>query len=284
MKDWIYNVLKFVPDKQYIELMYYYHFGYKLDLKNPKTFNEKLQWLKLNDRNPYYSLMVDKIAVKEYVANKIGKQYVVPLLGVWDDPDDIDVEDLPKKFVLKCNHDSKSVFICTNKEDFNIDAVKKKLKACLKRNGYYYGREWPYKNVKPRVLAEEYIESDDNCALVDYKVVCFNGKAEYIQVHQGRGTENYTQDFYTKEWKKTLIVQGPPISNVCLEEPVFLREMLDLSEILAENIATVRIDWYYASGKLLFGEITFYDGSGLVKFDNISDDITFGDKISLKGI
>lgn len=281
MKKLFFSLTRTLPDYIYLKIMFFYHFKYFPDLKNPKTFNEKLQWLKLHDRNPQYTKMVDKIAVKEYVANKIGVQYVIPILQVWSSAEEITVDNLPERFVIKCNHDSKSVFIC-DKSTIDLEKIKRKISISLKRNGFWYGREWPYKNVPPKVFAETYVEENEEQTLTDYKVVCFNGKAHYIQVHQGRGTEDYTQDFYTRDWKKTDIKQGPSTSEITIPKPDILDEMLMLSEFLAQDIPTVRIDWYYVKHQLLFGEITFFDGSGFIEFDDPNDDLKLGEMIDLK--
>ena len=167
------GVLKWLPDENYIKLLYKANFGYELDLETPITFNEKLQWLKINNRKVEYIKMVDKFLVKKYVSDKIGKQYVIPTLGVWDNFEDIDFNKLPNRFVLKCTHDSGGLVICKDKKRLNIDKISQKLRQSLKREYFSWGREWPYKDVKPRIIAEEYIACDGH-ELQDYKIHCFN--------------------------------------------------------------------------------------------------------------
>ncbi|MCX7883741.1 MAG: glycosyl transferase [Caloramator sp.] len=252
---------------------------YRLDLQNPKTFNEKLQWLKLYDRNPLYTKLVDKYEVRKYIAETIGEEYLVPLIGVWDKFEEIHFNKLPNQFVLKCTHDSGGVVICKDKNNFDIEKARKKINKALKRNYYYYGREWPYKNVKPRIICEEFI-SDKETTPDDYKVLCFNGKAKLIEVHIDR-FGNHKQDFYDIKWNKTKISQGNINSNYFYEKPKLLEKMLELSEILANNMYHIRIDWFMINDKLYFGEITFFDGSGFDPFDNIEDDYLLGSWIDL---
>ena len=260
------RAMAFLPDKQYIQLQYLFYTNRRLDLKHPIRFNEKLQWMKLYDHNPRYTELVDKYKVKKVVAEAIGSEYVIPLLAVWDRAEDIDITDLPDRFVLKTNHDSKGVRICTNKEVFDLSEAKHFLGERLKHSGYAYGREWPYKNIERKVIAEVYLE-DATGGLVDYKVMCFNGKARLIQVHQGRFTDDYTMDIYDTAWNKQPFNQKrEKPSSIVLDKPSVLDDMICLSEKLAEGIPQVRIDWYYVNQRLYFGEITFFDGSGYYDF------------------
>lgn len=272
---------RFIPDTLYLKLLFYKNIRQVLNLNNPVSFNEKLQWLKINNRNPEYTKFVDKYEVRKYIKDKIGEKYLIRLIGVWNNASEIDFSKLPNQFVLKCNHDSKSVIICRDKSNLNLQKTIKKLNKHLKQNAYLYGREWPYKNVKPCIIAEEYLEEQINQSLIDYKVLCFNGKAKLIQVHCGRGTENYTQDFYDLEWNHMNIDQGIKLTESPLERPTFLDEMILLSEILAKDLIHVRVDWYFVNGQLYFGEITFFDGSGFVPFTNREDDVLLGNMIDL---
>lgn len=259
-------ISKFLSDKMYIKLQYRFITGRTLNLKNPKRFNEKLQWLKLYDHKPEYTTYVDKYRVKEYVKNKIGEKYIIPTIGVWPSASEIDITELPDQFVLKCNHDSKSVFICKDRRKFNFNEVLLKLNEALKKNQFYYGREWPYKNVRPLIIAEKYME-DESGGLQDYKVMCFNGKAKLIQVHQGRFTDHYTHDIYDRDWIHQKFNQkGEVYADKILDKPVFLEEMLLLSEILSKNIPQIRVDWYYVNNQLYFGEMTFFDAAGYLDF------------------
>lgn len=265
-----------MPDREYLERRFRAELGKSLDLDNPRTFNEKLQWLKLYNRKPEYTMMVDKYKVREYIARTLGEEYLIPLLGVWDDPDEIDFDALPNQFVLKCNHNSGlGMCICKDKSKLDIPKVKAELRKGLKENYYIRHREWPYKDVQRKIIAEKYLTNDgDESELSDYKVLCFNGKAKLIEIHRGRFSKYHTQDFYDTEWNKTAFEQpGISLSDENMERPPFADKMLELSEKLAEGIPHVRIDWYYTGGGLKFGEITFYDGAGFDGFIDNQDEI-----------
>lgn len=265
-----------MPDREYLERRFRAELGKSLDLDNPRTFNEKLQWLKLYNRKPEYTMMVDKYKVREYIAQALGEEYLIPLLGVWDDPDEIDFDALPDQFVLKCNHNSGTgMCICKDKSKLDIPKVKAELRKGLKENYYIKHREWPYKDVPRKIIAEKYLTNDgDESELSDYKVLCFNGKAKLIEIHRGRFSKYHTQDFYDTEWNKTAFEQpGLSLSDENMERPPFADKMLELSEKLAEGIPHVRIDWYYTGGRLKFGEITFYDGAGFDGFIDNQDEI-----------
>ena len=278
--------LNWLGDRPYLKLLYYGSFGQKLDLAHPKSYNEKLQWLKLNDRKEQYAVMVDKVAVREYIKERIGEAYLIPALGVWDTPDEIDFDALPNQFVLKCSHNSgKGMCICKDKESIDIDLVRKQLKKGLEERYFLTGREWPYKNVKPRILAEKYMVDESGSELKDYKVLCFEGEPKLIELHMGRFTDHQTQDVYDTSWKKTSISQGNEegygMSKTDVAVPKCLDEMLRLSKELSRGIHHLRVDWYSINGKLYFGELTFFDGSGFVPFDDPNDDLTLGSWIKL---
>lgn len=271
----------FIPDSIYLRWQYKKVTGKKLNLKNPQTFNEKLQWLKLHDRKPEYTMMVDKFAVKEYVADKIGAEYVIPTLGVWNHFDEIDFDVLPNQFVLKCTHDSGSVVICRDKAAFNVDEAREKIENGLKHNFYWQFREWPYKNVKPRIIAEKYLSEVDSSDTDDYKVMCFGSEPGMIQVHKNRFT-NHTEDFYDLNWKKMDITQDiMPNSDIIVEKPETFDDMVRFSKLLADKIPQVRIDWYNVRCKLYFGEMTFFDGAGLDEYIPAKWNKKFGDMIKL---
>lgn len=256
-----------IPDKLYLKILYKCRVGKKINLKEPITFNEKLQWLKLYDRKDIYTTMVDKYEVKEYVANMIGEDYIIPTLGVYDKFEDIDFDKLPNQFVLKCTHDSGGIIICKDKEKFDVDNAKKIINKHLKNNYYYWGREWPYKNVKPRIIIEPYMEDKKYKELVDYKIMCFNGKAKM----EFTCTERFSQGtlkvtFFDLEWNKLPFERKYKASDKKIEKPVNFKKMIELSEKLSKDITFVRIDWYEINGKLYFGEMTFYPGSGCEKF------------------
>ena len=218
-----------MPDELYLKMVYRCKTGRSLNLRNPATFNEKLQWLKLHDRNPLFTKLVDKYEVKKYVADTIGEQYIIPLIGVYNNADDIDFNKLPDQFVLKCTNDSGSVIICTDKAELDIEETRAKINKHLKRNYYYHSREWPYKNIKPGVICEEYI-SENGVPPKDYKIFCFSGKVKLIVVHLNRFGGNHTMDFYDVNWKKTSIsknVHGYPKSETTIAEPENLKQMID---------------------------------------------------------
>lgn len=262
-----------MPDSWYLQMKYKQYMGYSLNLSNPKTFNEKLQWLKLHDRKPEYTMMVDKYAVRKYIADTIGEEYLIPLLGVWDNPDKIDFNALPNQFVLKCNHNSGlGMCICKDKSNLNIENVKNDLRKGLKQDYYLTCREWPYKNVKRRIIAEKYMSDEGKEELSDYKVLCFNGEAKLIEVHKGRFYGNHTADNYDEFWNKTDIEQYDlPKSDEILPKPKFLEEMLHLSRLLSKDLIHVRVDWYFTNNRLYFGELTFFDGSGYNLFCGDAD-------------
>lgn len=273
-----------MPDKWYLLMLYPLKTGELLHLGNPQTFGEKLQWLKLYDRKPEYHLMVDKYDVKDYVANIIGGDYIIPTLGVWDKPEDINFEEMPRKFVLKTTHGGggRGVFICKDKNLLLKDEVIKRVKKALKLDIYKTFREWPYSGIKKRVLAEIYLD-DSGHSPSDYKVLCFGGKARLIEYHANRFEGRHTQDFYDIEWNKTSISQGGvnTMSDYEITRPSCLDRMIEFSEKLSRDIATCRIDWYVSNQKLYFGEITFFDASGFEPFDKKEDNTLLGSWISL---
>ena len=277
---------KFIPDELYLRSEFKYRTGRKLDLAKPETFNEKLQWLKLHDRRNEYTVMVDKYLVRSYVGGRIGEKYLVPLLGVWDDPDDIDFSALPDQFVLKCNHNSGTgMCICRDKSRIDERKVREELRRGLKENFFYLGREWPYKHVPRKIIGEKYLTDGAGDGLKDYKVLCFHGEPKLIELHKGRFTDHQTQDFYDPQWRKTSIsmarVSHFNVSDTIEPKPAALDEMLRLSRILAEGIPHVRVDWYIVGEQLYFGELTFYDGSGFDVYDDPADDLLIGSWLTL---
>ena len=277
------KILRLLPDKVFLQLLYWPRFGKRLDLKHPKTYNEKLQWLKLYDRKPIYTTMVDKYAVKQYVAERIGEDYIIPTLGVWEKFDDIDFDTLPDQFVLKCTHDSGGLVICRSKKDLDIDAARNKIEKCLKRNYYWNGREWPYKNVKPRILAETYMEDTATKELRDYKFFCFNGEAKmmFLATDRHKGKEALKFDFYDMNFNRLPFERGYPSSNRAIEKPETFDEMRKLSEKLSQGIPHVRVDFYEVDGKNYFGELTFSPGNGVERFEPEEWDYTCGSWIKL---
>ena len=270
-------------DKFFLKCAYKHYMGKKLDLKTPRTFNEKLQWLKLYDRKPEYITMVDKYEVKKYVADIIGEEYIIPTFGVWDRFDDIDFDKLPNQFVLKCTHDSGGLVICRDKSKFGRDAARKKLEKCLKTNYYGLAREWPYKNVKPRIIAEKYMEDSATEELRDYKFFCFDGevKALFIASERGSITEETKFDFFDSDFVHLPFTNGHPNAAVKPEKPQNFELMKQLALKLSAGISHARVDFYEVGSNVYFGEITFYHWSGFVPFDPPEWDKIFGDWIKL---
>lgn len=267
MKAFLRKVLQIIPDRPYVVLQYFSNFHRLPDLKNPETFNEKLLWLKLYDHRPEYSIIVDKYLVKDYVSRQIDRIHVIPTLGVWDRPEDIDFDRLPDKFVLKWNHDSGSVVICKDKQNFDKSLAIKKLQFGVAVNGYWYGREWPYKHVPPKIIAESYLDGGE-VGLDDYKVFCFNGVPRVILVCRNRfSASGMTEDFFDCEWNH-LDVRRPnhPNSTQVCERPGTLKEMLELSKRLSKGFPFIRTDFYTVSGQVYFGELTLYPASGALRF------------------
>jgi hypothetical protein len=276
-----------MPDALYIQLVYLKHFGKFADLKNPKSFNEKLQWLKLHERNKEYSTLVDKYRVKKYVADIIGEEYIIPTLGVWKYPKDIEFDKLPNQFVLKWNHDSGSVIICKDKNTFNATAAVKKLSKRINYNGFNFGREWPYKYVKPCIIAEQYLndktdDSNNEDSIYDYKFFCFNGKVKFYKIDFDRFIDHHA-NYYSPKGKLLPFGESalPPKPEKKLDIPRNINKMIILAEKLSKNYPFVRIDFYNVCGHIYFGEITFYPGSGFSKITPESYDVKIGSLIDL---
>lgn len=275
------GLFNWMPDKLYISLIYFLAFGKKINLYNPQSFNEKLQWLKLYNREPKYSMMVDKYEVKKYIADIIGEEYIIPTLGVWDCTDQINFEELPNQFVLKCTHDSGSILICKDKKTFNYIKAKEKLNKHLKTNPFWFGREWPYKNVKPRIIAEQYLE-DKNHQMIDYKIMCFNGIAKCCFVFSDRYSETGVRlNVYDRQWELLPVGREYTTINPNIKKPDNYELMILLAEKIAKQLPFVRVDFYELNGKLFFGEITFFPNSGFTRFKPSKWDSTFGEWITL---
>ena len=268
-------------DEKFLRMLFKRSMGYELDLDNPQTFNEKLQWLKLRDKKPLYTTLVDKYEVKKYVADKIGEEYIIPTLGIWDSVDEIDFDSLPEQFVLKCTHDSGGVIVCRDKSKLDIAAAKERLRKRLKVNYYYLCREWPYKDVKPRIIAEKYMEDFGHSALPVYKIFCFDGKPEIIQAITNDKQKNESIDYFDTDWNKLELRQNFPNSPEPLPKPVMLDEMLKLAEKLSAGFSFIRIDLYCINGKTFFSEFTFFSDAGLTPFVPDKWDRILGDRITL---
>lgn len=265
-----------LSDSFYLKCFYRSAINEKLNLNIPHNFNEKLQWLKLHDRQPVYMDMVDKYIAKEFVAKRIGEEHIIKTYGVWDKFEDIDFDLLPDKFILKCTHDSAGYVICKNKKDFDFNSARKKITKCLKRNFYYVGREWPYKNLKPRVLAEEYMEDHTLHELRDYKIFTFNGVPKVMHLvsnRQSSDAETYG-DFFDMEYNHLELTMGHRNAPQYPEKPKNFELMKEFAAVLAEGTIHLRVDFYEVDGQLYFGELTFYQDSGIAdikpkKWNNI---------------
>ena len=274
---------KKMSDEKYIKLKFYASLGRKLNLDNPKTFNEKLQWLKLYDRKPEYTIMVDKYEAKKYVADIIGEEYIIPTLGVWDSFDEIDFDKLPEKFVLKCTHDSGGLVICRDKKSLDIGAARAKIERSLARNYYLHGREWPYKNVPRKIIAEKFMEDEETAELRDYKFFCFNGDVKIILVCAERFSDGgLRENFYDTNWN-LLPFERPLHHNTeyPIKAPQNFKKMIQAAEKLSKDIPFSRIDFYETNGKMYFGEITFFPASGFEGFEPAEWDEKFGEWIKL---
>lgn len=273
-----------MPDKMYIKLKFYSRMGRFPNLKDPKTFNEKLQWLKLHDRKPEYTRMVDKYEAKQYVSDIIGEEYTIPTLGVWDKFDDIDFDKLPDQFVLKCTHDSGGLVICRDKSKLDIAAAKKKIEKCLKVNYYWHGREWPYKDVKPKIIAEKYIDDGKSDVLPVYKFFCFNGEPQIIQSIQNDKKQNESIDYFDIDWNLLKMRQNYPNSVDPMPMPSQFDKIFQASKILSAGTSFLRIDWYCIDEKIYFSEFTFYSDAGFASFYPCDWDAILGAWITLPNI
>lgn len=273
-----------LSDIAYLKLMYRVNMGKRLRLKDPQTYSEKIQWLKLYDRDPRYTMMVDKYRVREYIAETIGEEYLIPSLGVWESPDEIDFDALPERFVLKCNHNSGlGMYICKDKSQMDVERVKEKLRAGLAQNYYLQGREWQYKNVKPCIVAEQYMEDEETKELRDYKFFAFDGevKALFIASERGSETEETKFDFFDAEFNHLPFLNGHPNAAVLPKKPQNFELMKQLASKLSRGIPQVRVDFYEANGRVYFGELTFSHWSGMTPFEPEEWDYTFGSWIKL---
>lgn len=272
-----------MDDEAYLKRKYRACMGKELNLGSPQTFNEKLQWLKLHDRKPEYTTMVDKYAVKKYVADIIGEEYIIPTLGVWNHFDEINFDKLPNQFVLKCTHDSGGIVICKDKNKLDLKSAKKKMEKCLKRNYYWSSREWPYKDVKPRIIAEQYIEDNNKEGfLTDYKFFCFNGKMKCMYVSVNSHTAKQKIQFFDRNYNLLPIRRDDYlVFDEIPKKPNHLDDMIKIAEQLSRNIPHTRIDFYYIQNRIYFGEITFFTGSGFIPFSEKKWDYKLGSWIKL---
>lgn len=271
-----------MDDEKYLKIAYKIRMGKELNLQHPKTYSEKLQWLKLYDRKTIYTDLVDKYQVKKIVANIIGENYIIPTLGVWDRAEDIDFDVLPDQFVLKCTHDSGGLVICKDKKKLDKATAVKKLNACLKHNFYYAQREWPYKNVKPRIIAEKYMEDNETHELRDYKFFAFDGRVKALFIASDRGSKEETKfDFFDENFNHLPFTNGHPNADIIPKKPQQFELMKELASKLSKKIPQVRVDFYEVNGKVYFGEITFFHWSGMTPFEPEEWDYKLGEWIEL---
>lgn len=275
--------LAMLPPKAFVITKYYLYNHKWLNLNVPQTYNEKLNWLKLYYHNPLYTTLVDKVLVKEYVVKKIGREHIIPTLGHWDSFDEIDFDKLPNQFVLKTNHDSGGIVICKDKATFDKEAAKKKLMKSLKHDYYRFSKEWPYKNVKRQILAEQYMEDESGFELKDYKWFCFDGEAKILFIASDRQVKEVETkfDFFDVDFNHLPIINGHPNAVLPIPKPNGFEKMKELAQILSNGLPHVRIDFYDVNGQIYFGEMTFYHNSGFAVFEPDRWDKTLGSWIKL---
>jgi len=278
-KSFILFIASIIPDKTYVKLTAKGKLGYSINLDNPRTFNEKLNWLKLYGRNPLYTKMADKYEAKKIVTERIGEQYVVKNLGCWESFDDIDFDTLPQQFVLKCTHDSSGAIICRDKKTFDWHEAKKKISQSLKLNYFYACREWPYKNIPHRIIADELLDDHSGKELNDYKFWCFNGVPTYMYCTVK--SKDVYENFYDMDFNPIQIDHGFKRRIPEFTKPEAFEEMKELAAKLSAGIPFVRIDFFYVNGQVYFGEFTFYDWAGLQPFNTYEQDIELGKLIEL---
>lgn len=259
------NNLRFLPDEAYMRLYFKAKLHYNPDFENPHTFNEKLQWYKLNYHNPVLTTLADKYSVRSFVEERIGSEYLIPLYGVYSSVQDVDLAELPEKFVLKCTHDSQSTFVCTDKASFNFENAKARLSAAMRRNWYWQGREWAYFDIEPRIVAEAYLDEPGRETPTDYKFYCFDGKVALVQTDADRFS-NHEMQYYSPEWVQRGDINCEVSNLPPMAKPENYELMLSLTGALAAGFPHVRVDWYNICGKPYFGEMTFYTGGGFDPF------------------
>lgn len=276
--------LWFLPDQCYVKLYFRLNLHRRLNLRKPQYLNDKLQWMKFNYRFPLQTIVSDKYAVRDYVSDRIGNEYLIPLLGVWDKFEDIDFNKLPNQFVLKCNHDSGGLAICKDKNEFNIAEAKKKIVKSLKSNFYWIGREYQYKNIIPKIICEEFI-TENGQVPEDYKIYCFNGEPDAILVCKGRfaeGSHRAQYYYYDHNWRFLPYNKGDDQErDPRVKKPKNLDKMLEIARELSKDFIFARIDLYNIDGKIYFGEITLSPNSGFDPDITLETDEMFGEKLQI---
>lgn len=271
----------FLSDEKYIEFAFKHKIGYQLNLNAPRSYNEKLQWLKLNDIHPEYSKLVDKVEVKKHVSDKIGDKYIIKTIGVWDRIEKIDWDNLPNQFVIKATNDSGGVVVCKDKSKLNIPEAIRKLSGTGKTNYAKYNKEYPYMDIPLRFIAEEYLEDESGYELKDYKIFCSYGKPKFLFVATGRQQHDTRFDFYDLEFNHLPVLNGHPNADVWPTKPENFEEMLEVASKLSEDFPQIRVDLYNCNGKIYFGELTFFHWSGFTPFEPREWDFKFGEMIQL---
>lgn len=268
-------------DTTYLRIAYRVRMGKSLNLENPQTLNEKLQWLKLNDHRPEYVDMVDKYESKKYIESKLGYNLAIPTLGVWNHFDEIDFDKLPEKLVLKCTHDSGGLAICTDKNTFDREKAKEKIEKCLKHNYYWGSREWAYKGVNPRIIAEPYMLDESGVELKDYKIFCFNGVPDYVEVDFNRLIEHKLNP-YNFDWNPLNFCDDSPNDyEANIPKPKRLEEMREIAAKLSSGYPFMRVDFYSIHDEIYIGELTLQPGSGYIQFNPKDRDLFYGQKLTL---
>ena len=272
-----------IPDSKFLSWRFRLNVGYKLDLNNPKSFNEKIQWMKLKEFHPEYTKLLDKVSAKGYVTEKIGKEYIIPTLGIWNTIEEIEWDKLPTSFVIKNTGDSGGVIVCKDKSKIDIAQAKRVLKEGLETNYYDRNKEYPYKDVKPRIIAEAYMEDESGYELKDYKIFCFDGEPKFLFVASDRQKkgEDTKFDFFDMDWNHLPVTNGHLNAKVPPQKPSNFEEMVEVASKLSKGYRHVRVDLYNINGKVYFGELTFFHDSGLVPFVPLEWDYKFGEYLVL---
>ena len=273
---------RLLSDERYLRMIYKRHTGRRLNLDPPMTFNEKIQWLKLHDRNPLYKHLVDKLAVRDYVNSIVGESYLVPLIGVWKKPEDIDFANLPNQFVLKTTHDSGGVLLCHDKKRFDVPGAIDMLNQHLDQDFSEFGKEWAYHDIPRCIIAEQMLGGSDAGAPLDYKFMCFNGTVKCTFVCSERRSESGLKvTFYDRNWVPLPFQRHYPSSSIPIPRPANYQEMADIAVKLSGAIPFCRIDLYEINGRIFFGEVTLYPGGGFERFEPEEWDATLGSWLKL---
>lgn len=282
MIDMLHFIAPLLSDRLYIRINYRLLMGYWPDLDSPKTFNEKLQWLKLYDRKPIYTQMVDKVSAKEYVRGIVGNDHIIPTIAVYEDFEQIDFSALPNQFVMKCSHDSGGVIVCRDKSLLNYAKAKQVLVKGLKTQFYPITREWPYKDVRPQIIIEKYMVDESGYELKDYKFFCFSGQVKFFKIDFDRET-NHRANYYDRDLNLLPFGEShyPPDPQRNAQIPSNIKEMIIIAEKLSDNHPFLRVDLYNINGKVYFGELTFFPASGVGAFTDQEWDVKIGEMLFL---